>query len=637
MLGYGCSSPELEVANVKFNCEKIVEVIKRAHESNVQILSFPELSITGYTCADLFLQETLLNSAIDGLEYIINETKSIPIVSIVGMPIRKCSQLFNCAVVIKSGKILGIVPKTYIPNYNEFYEARWFSSGKSDGIINDINILGNTKVPFGTNILFEESEKHEICFGIEICEDLWTPEPPSVAQALNGANIIFNLSSSNEIVGKYDYRKELIKNMSARLFCSYVYASSGLGESSTDLVFGGQTLISENGKVLEEGKRYQLDSTLIYTDIDIKHLQNERYRNKSFMQSTQTRSFIKVPFEINNIDCKFERQYDKYPFVPSNSDKRNEVCQEIFNIQSSSLVKRLKATGIKKAVIGISGGLDSTLAFLVTNKAFQKLQIDPKNIIAVTMPGFGTTNQTYQNSINLIKYYGATLLEIDIKQACINHLKDILHDINIHDETYENAQARERMQILMDLANKENALVVGTGDLSELALGFTTYNGDHMSMYGVNCSIPKTLVKHLIKWISDNENEEKSELLNNILELPISPELLPPDENGDIKQKTEDLIGPYELHDFFLYYFVRCSMEPKKILYIAKNTFDNQYSEDEIKKWLKVFINRFFKSQFKRSCLPDGPKVGSVSLSPRGDFRMPSDASVKEWIDNLGK
>jgi len=628
----GCCSPELVVSDVSFNCKKILENIQIAYENNVKIIAFPELSITGYTCGDLFLQSTLQKSALEGLEYLINETKNMDIIFIVGLPLAVDNQLFNCAIVIQSGKILGIVPKTYIPNHNEFYEQRWFSSS-DDSISEYISILGQY-IPFGKNIVFKDSSSNT-CFAIEICHDLFAPCPPSVNHTLNGANIIFNLSANNDIVGKYNYTKNLINDISSRLFCSYVYTSSGVGESTTDLVFGGQTLIYENGKILKEGERFSPNSTLIYTDIDVDYLMSERYKNKTFIKKLIKTDYKEVSLTIKNLNDDIVREYPKYPFLPNSQYEKEEMFNEIITLQTNALCKRLKATNIEKVVIGISGGLDSTLAFLIINKVFEELKLNKKNILAVTMPGFGTTNNTYKNSIELIESYGAKFLEINIKEACTLHFKNISHDINNHDVTYENTQARERMQILMDLANKENGLVIGTSDLSELALGYTTYNGDHMSMYSINCSIPKTLIKHLIKWIANNETKTRQELLNLIIDTPISPELLPSNNNKNIDQKTEDIIGPYELHDFFLYHMIKCHMEPEKILHIATKTFNGIYSNKEIKKWLKIFIKRFFVSQFKRSCVPDGPKVGEISLSPRGDWKMPSDASYKEWLKNI--
>ena len=552
------------------------------------------------------------------------------IVIIVGSPIKCENKLYNCAVVINNGKILGIVPKTYIPNYNEFYEMRWFKSS-NDLKIKEINLF-NEFVPIGVDLIFTSKLDDELKFGVEICEDVWSLYPKSNDYASSGASIIFNLSASNETIGKYDFRKELIKMQSIKTISGYVYSSSGINESSTDLLFSGSSLIYENGKLLSENNRFDFNSNLIYSDVDIKRLVNDRRKNTSFISNTD-KEYRNIYFTTSKNNL-ISRKYSKYPFVPSNEDKREERCKEIINIQSSALAKRLKHTNIKKCVIGVSGGLDSTLAFLVIKKAFEKLKIDNKNIIAVTMPGFGTTNRTYENALDLIKINNATLKEIDIKKACLVHYSDIDQDINNHDITYENAQARERTKILMDIANKENALVIGTGDLSELALGWCTYNGDHMSMYSVNSSIPKTLVKYLVKYIADTDKKNKK-VLYDILSTPISPELLPADEKGNIKQITEDKIGPYILHDFYLYHFFRYGASPKKIYMLAVNTFENEYSKEEILKWLKVFIKRFFTQQFKRSCMPDGVKVGSISLSPRGDLRMPSDASYNIWIKEL--
>ncbi len=630
----GASVPELRVANVKFNVNKIVNQIKKADSSGVNIITFPELSISGYTCADLFNQELLLKKSINGLEYILKKTKNLEIISIVGMPLQIDNQLFNTAVIIHKGIILGIVPKTYIPNYNEFYEKRWFSSSEKL-ISREVEIL-NQKVPFGTDLIFEDKESSDICFGVEVCEDLWTLYPPSNRYALNGATILFNLSASNEIIGKYEYRRTLVASQSARCIAAYIYSSAGVNESTTDLVFSGHSLITENGIILEESKRFDFNSNLIISDIDVKRLMNDRIKNKSYMEIISDNEIRKIEINIKDRNLLTIKEYSKYPFVPSNELKRNERCSEIFNIQSCALAKRIKHTNMFKTVIGISGGLDSTLAFLVITEAYKKLGIDNKNIIAVTMPGFGTTDRTYQNAVNLIKSYGATLKEISIKEACIQHFKDINHDIDVHDVVYENSQARERTQILMDISNKENALVIGTGDLSELALGWCTYNGDHMSMYNVNVSIPKTLVKYLVKWVADTSKSNKSKkIIYDILDTPISPELLPPDEKGNIKQKTEETVGPYMLHDFFLYHFLRYGATPSKILMIARKTFEKEYDEETIKYWLKVFIKRFFIQQFKRSCLPDGPKVGSISLSPRGDLRMPSDADYSLWLEDL--
>ena len=626
----GASTLELKVSDTIYNVQMIKKQIDEAVNKNIQIISFPELSITGYTCGDLFNQDILIDKSYEGLKDLVDYSKDKMIVIIVGSPIKCENKLYNCAVVINNGKILGIVPKTYIPNYNEFYEMRWFKSS-NDLKIKEINLF-NEIVPIGVDLIFTSKLDDELKFGVEICEDVWGLYPKSNDYASSGASIIFNLSASNETIGKYDFRKELIKMQSVKTISGYVYSSSGINESSTDLLFSGSSLIYENGKILSENNRFDFNSNLIYSDIDIKRLVNDRRKNTSFISNTD-KEYRNIYFTTSKNNF-ISRKYSKYPFVPSNEDKREERCKEIINIQSSALAKRLKHTNIKKCVIGVSGGLDSTLAFLVIKKAFEKLKIDNKNIIAVTMPGFGTTNRTYENALDLIKINNATLKEIDIKKACLVHYSDIDQDINNHDITYENAQARERTKILMDIANKENALVIGTGDLSELALGWCTYNGDHMSMYSVNSSIPKTLVKYLVKYIADIDKKNKK-VLYDILSTPISPELLPADEKGNIKQITEDKIGPYILHDFYLYHFFRYGASPKKIYMLAVNTFENEYSKEEILKWLKVFIKRFFTQQFKRSCMPDGVKVGSISLSPRGDLRMPSDASYNIWIKEL--
>ena len=626
----GASTLELKVSDTIYNVQMIKKQIDEAVNKNIQIISFPELSITGYTCGDLFNQDILIDKAYEGLKDLVDYSKDKMIVIIVGSPIKCENKLYNCAVVINNGKILGIVPKTYIPNYNEFYEMRWFKSS-NDLKIKEINLF-NEIVPIGVDLIFTSKLDDELKFGVEICEDVWSLYPKSNDYASKGASIIFNLSASNETIGKYDFRKELIKMQSIKTISGYVYSSSGINESSTDLLFSGSSLIYENGKLLSENNRFDFNSNLIYSDIDIKRLVNDRRKNTSFISNTD-KEYRNIYFTTSKNNL-ISRKYSKYPFVPSNEDKREERCKEIINIQSSALAKRLKHTNIKKCVIGVSGGLDSTLAFLVIKKAFEKLKIDNKNIIAVTMPGFGTTNRTYENALDLIKINNATLKEIDIKKACLVHYSDIDQDINNHDITYENAQARERTKILMDIANKENAFVIGTGDLSELALGWCTYNGDHMSMYSVNSSIPKTLVKYLVKYIADTDKKNKK-VLYDILSTPISPELLPADEKGNIKQITEDKIGPYILHDFYLYHFFRYGASPKKIYMLAVNTFENEYSKEEILKWLKVFIKRFFTQQFKRSCMPDGVKVGSISLSPRGDLRMPSDASYNIWIKEL--
>ena len=624
---------KLYLADPIENSKELIKMIKEAESKGIIIVVTPELSLTGYTCQDLFLQDKLLTSAITSLNKILTETKNLDIISIIGFPLKHDNQLFNTSVVIQKGKILGIIPKTYIPNYGEFYEKRWFAS--STNLVNNEVILLNQKCKIGTDLIFEDKTNKDISFAIEICEDLWSVNPPSTSACINGATIIFNQSSSNEIIGKKEYRRNLVSMQSAKTISAYVYTSSGIMESTSDLLFGGDAMIYENGTLLKQNERFDLESNLIYADIDIMKLQNDRRRNISFMSILDEHTYRRVEVDIKNNNLNLERNYNEYPFVPSNLETRNERCEEILNIQSSSLARRLLLVNNAKCVIGISGGLDSTLAFLVAYKALKKLKRSPKDIIAVTMPGFGTTNRTYKNAISLVKEYGATLKEINIKDACKLHMKDIGLSENDRSITFENIQARERMQILMDIANMENGIVIGTGDLSELALGWCTYNADHMSMYSVNSSIPKTLVRYLIKYISDNEVGKKKEVIEDILSTPISPELLPPNECGEIIQKTESAIGPYVLHDFFLYYFLRCGFSPKKIFLLAENTFKNNFSKEEILKWLKVFIKRFFTQQFKRNCMPDGVKVGSVSLSPRGDFRMPSDAEYSIWMKEI--
>ncbi len=624
---------KLALANPLKNADVIIKEIKKAERLGVSIVTTPELSFTGYTCGDLFLQEQLLDDSIKALEQVLNETKDIDIISILGIPLRHDNQLFNCAVVITKGKILGVIPKTYIPNYQEFYEARWFSSSK-ELITEEIEILGQL-VPITTNILFQDKTLKEATFGIEICEDLWTVNPPSNNHAIAGATMIFNLSSSNELIGKQEYRKSLVSSQSARTISAYIYASSGVMESTSDILFGGASMIYENGSILAENKRFELESNIITADIDVLKLANDRIKNKSFMKNTNLEEYKIIKLDIKDNIKELNREYKEYPFVPSNELERNKRCEEIIEIQSTALARRLIQVGNPKCVIGMSGGLDSTLAFLVIVKAYEKLKRNPKDIIGITMPGFGTTDRTYQNSIDLVKEYGGTLKEISIKDAALLHMKDIGLPETDRSITYENIQARERTQILMDVANMENGLVIGTGDLSELALGWCTYNGDHMSMYAVNTSIPKTLVRYLVAWVKDTTDGKKKEVLQDILDTPISPELLPPDEAGNILQKTESSIGPYVLHDFYLYHFLRYGATPKKIYTLAKHTFKNSFSKEEIKKWLKVFIRRFFTQQFKRNCIPDGVKVGSISLSPRGDLRMPSDANYETWIKEL--
>lgn len=629
----GAVVPKLKVADTEFNCNEIIKQIEVASNNKIQIAVFPELCVTGYTCQDLFEQDTLLEEAEKALNKILDYTNNLDIICIIGMPIKAENQLFNTAVVIQKGKILGIVPKTFIPNYGEFYEKRWFASSKNANK-KEIEIL-DQKVPFGIDLLFKDKENNEICFGIEVCEDIWTVEPPSNKLALLGANIIFNLSASNEVIGKKEYRRDLVKMQSAKTISGYVYCSSGVNESTSDVVFSGESMIFENGSCLTNNQRFDFESNMIFTEIDTKRLANDRRKNISFMGNPVDLEYREIKINIPDNIENLTREYSKTPFVPEDKKKISEICEEILNIQSYGLAKRLLHTNINKTIIGISGGLDSALAFLVIIKAYEVLNLPKENIIAITMPGFGTTSRTHKNSIKLINEYGATFREINITKSSLQHFEDIGHDKKMKDITYENAQARERTKILMDIANKENGIVVGTGDLSELALGWCTYNGDHMSMYSVNASIPKTLVEYIIKWVADNSKEEYKNIINDILDTPISPELLPPDENGNIEQKTEEQVGPYILHDFFLYHFLRYGAEPKKIYILACKTFKNDFKKEDIKHWLQVFIKRFFTQQFKRNCMPDGPKVGTVSLSPRGDLRMPSDASYNIWLNNF--
>lgn len=620
------ASLKMEVANPRWNEQEMEHVIAEAVSNSVAILVLPECAMTGYTCADLFFQKTLLEETEHQIAKLKKFLEGKEIIVAVGAPIQIENKLYNMGIVLQNGHILGMVPKTYLPNYNEFYEQRWFASS-ADLKESEIEFLGE-KVPVGRDLLFGNQNTY---FALEICEDLWSVTPPSDTYALNGATILLNLSASNETIGKKEYRENLIKMHSAKQISAYVYASSGPLESTTDILFSGATLIYENGSKLAEGKRFQFDNTLTIGDVDVEKLLHDRMKNTSF-HTNQLEPVRKIHCSIPATNQPIRRTYAKYPFVPSNPNKRNERADEILTIQSCALARRLKHTGSKKCILGVSGGLDSTLAYLVILRAFDILKIEPQNLIAVTMPGFGTTDRTYQNAKELIQKTGATLREVSIKDACILHYKDIDHDIHNHDVTYENTQARERTQILMDIANQESGLVIGTGDLSELALGWCTYNGDHMSMYAVNTSIPKTLVRYLVEYEMQN-NETLHDVLKSILDTPISPELLPPSKDGKILQKTESKIGPYMLHDFFLYHFLRNGFSTKKIFYLAKETFKDDYEEEELRKWLTVFMKRFFSQQFKRSCLPDGVKVGSVSLSPRGDLRMPSDATSKIWIE----
>lgn len=620
------ASLKMEVANPRWNEQEMEHVIAEAVSNGVAILVLPECAMTGYTCADLFFQKTLLEETEHQIAKLKKFLEGKEIIVAVGAPIQIENKLYNMGIVLQNGHILGMVPKTYLPNYNEFYEQRWFASS-TDLKETEIEFLGEI-VPVGKDLLFGNQNTY---FALEICEDLWSVTPPSDTYALNGATILLNLSASNETIGKKEYRENLIKMHSAKQISAYVYASSGPLESTTDILFSGATLIYENGSKLAEGKRFQFDNTLTIGDVDVEKLLHDRMKNTSF-HTNQLEPVRKIHCSIPATNQPIRRTYAKYPFVPSNPNKRNERANEILTIQSCALARRLKHTGSKKCILGVSGGLDSTLAYLVILRAFDILKIAPQNLIAVTMPGFGTTDRTYQNAKELIRKTGATLREVSIKDACILHYKDIGHDAGNHDVTYENTQARERTQILMDIANQENGLVIGTGDLSELALGWCTYNGDHMSMYAVNTSIPKTLVRYLVEYEMQN-NKTLHDVLKSILDTPISPELLPPSKDGKILQKTESKIGPYMLHDFFLYHFLRNGFSTKKIFYLAKETFKDDYEEEELRKWLTVFMKRFFSQQFKRSCLPDGVKVGSVSLSPRGDLRMPSDATSKIWIE----
>lgn len=627
----GASVPKLVVADCTYNQEQIVQEMMKAVKEEVGILTFPELSLTGYTCGDLFFQRDLLTDVLEQLKVVLNASEKLELITILGMPLSIDNQLFNCALVIQKGKILGVVPKTYIPNYNEFYEQRWFSSSL-DLMKKEVEILGQT-VPIGTDLIFRDLDYSEISFGIEICEDLWSVLPPSQDLALNGAHLLFNLSSSNELIGKYQYRRSLVSNQSSKLIAGYVYTSSGVFESSSDVVFSGHALISENGAILTESKRFQFDSEMLIADIDVFKLHTLRIKDISYMGIHPSKPCREIMVHVPD-SSTLRRDYEHFPFVPHDLTKRTERCHEIFQIQACGLAKRLHHIHCEKTVIGISGGLDSTLAFLVIVEAYKKLGISTKNIVAITMPGFGTTKRTLDNALKLMKAYDVEVREIPIVEASLLHMKDIGHDPKVYDVAYENIQARERTQILMDVANEVGGIVVGTGDLSELALGWCTYNGDHMSMYAVNNSIPKTLVKYLVRFVADSDEKVK-DILYDILDTPISPELLPPTEEGEIEQKTEDKIGPYELHDFFLYHFFRYGASLDKILFLAIKTFEPDYQEEEIKQWLKVFIKRFFSQQFKRNCLPDGPKVGTVSLSPRGDLRMPSDASVRSWLKDL--
>ena len=625
--------PQVKVADCIYNTQQIESMIAQAEGKGVEIIVFPELSITGYTCQDLFLQHTLLEQTETAVMMLLDFTRKLDVITIVGLPVIVGDLLLNCAAVIQKGDLLALIPKTYLPNYSEFYEKRWFASSQD---------LHPTEIRFaGTRItVTREPQLIRTCdgaiLGIEICEDVWAPAPPSNRLALAGADLIFNLSASDELIGKHAYLKSVLAQQSARTITGYIYSSSGFGESTQDVVYGGNALIYENGKLIASAERFSMKPQLIISQIDIERLRTERRTNSTYVNAQRGNvASILDAHSITPRDFVMLREIDPHPFIPKSKDMKAS-CDEVLNIQVSGLAKRMLHTNSKNVVIGISGGLDSTLALLVCVKTFDKLGLSRKGIIGVTMPGFGTTDRTYHNAIALMESLGVTIKEINIAKSVMQHFEDIGHDPKVHDVTYENAQARERTQILMDLTNKIGGFVVGTGDLSELALGWATYNGDHMSMYGVNASVPKTLIQYLVRYVAEEmEGDDKkgAEVLLDVLDTPISPELTPADEKGNIKQKTEDLVGPYELHDFFLYYFLRFGFSPRKIFLLAQHAFEGKYDDETIKKWLTTFIRRFFSQQFKRSCLPDGPKVGSVSLSPRGDWRMPSDAMSTLWIE----
>ncbi|MCI5512239.1 MAG: NAD(+) synthase [Eubacterium sp.] len=624
-------TPKIQVADCIHNTEEILRLIGEMDAEGAKIMVFPELCITGYTCSDLFWQNVLLESAKNRLLWLAEQTRDVDALIFVGLPMEVECKLYNVAAVLNHGRVIGLVPKTNLPNYAEYYEARQFTAADDKS---RVVVLAGEEVPFGTRLLFSCLQIPWMEVAAEICEDLWVPCPPSISHALAGANVIVNLSAGDEITGKDVYRKELVNGQSARLVCAYLYATAGEGESSTDLVFGGHNLICENGSVLAEARRFRNET--IYADVDVKRLAAERRKMTTF-PAADREGYRVVSFNLKVEETHLKRVFPPKPFVPSNKAEREKRCDEILSIQAMGLKKRLEHTHCRSAVLGISGGLDSTLALLVTARAFDYLGLGRECITAVTMPCFGTTDRTYRNACDLTKKLGATLREVDIKEAVTIHFRDIEHDANKHDVTYENCQARERTQVIMDIANQTGGMVIGTGDLSELALGWATYNGDHMSMYGVNASIPKTLVRHLVRYFADTcGDKELSDILLDVLDTPVSPELLPP-KDGEIAQKTEDLVGPYELHDFFLYYMLRAGYEPDKIYRIAGLTFEGVYDKEIILKWLKNFYRRFFMQQFKRSCLPDGPKVGTVAVSPRGDLRMPSDACARIWLDEVEK
>ena len=626
------ATPKIKVADPEYNAGEILKLMSQGAADHTKVMVFPELSITGYTCGDLFLQNSLIAGAKEQLKVILEQSRDYDMISFVGLPWQHRGKLYNTAAVICRGELLGLVPKTHIPNYSEFYELRHFTPGRQTVTLIDWE---GKLIPMGTNLLFACTTIPDLILAAEICEDVWACCPPSISHACAGATVIANCSASDETVGKDSYRDSLICGQSARLVCGYIYANAGEGESTQDLVFGGHNIIAENGTRLSVSRRFGHET--IYADMDLERLAGERRRMTTYPARAMISpvSYTSVEFSLNREPLKLRRFIDPAPFVPRDSGERNRRCEEILSIQAMGLKKRLEHTGITHAVLGISGGLDSTLALLVTARAFDMLRIPRDHILAITMPCFGTTDRTYHNACIMTERLGAKLREIDIKESVLSHFRDIGHDSDNRDVTYENSQARERTQILMDAANQVNGLVIGTGDMSELALGWATYNGDHMSMYGVNVSVPKTLVRHLVRYYADTcrEDELKAVLLD-VLDTPVSPELLPPD-GGVISQKTEDLVGPYELHDFFLYYILRFGYSPAKIYRMANHAFGEEYEKETILKWLKVFYRRFFTQQFKRSCLPDGPKVGSVAVSPRGDLRMPSDASSRLWLKEL--
>ncbi len=620
-------TPDIKVANPEYNREKAVEAVTKAANKGAKLIVLPELVLSSYTCNDLFLQSTLLTACKRELIQLAKDAENLDAIIFAGVPLEVGGNLYNVAAAIYKGKILALIPKRFIPNYSEFYEARYFTPGPES--VTYITLNGES-VPFGTKILLECADMPKLCIGCEICEDLWVPDTPGTAAAMAGASILVNLSASDELVGKDEFRRMLVSATSARLIAGYIYTSAGAGESTQDIVFGGHNIIAENGSILSESTLFE--NGITYADIDVERIINERRRMTTFITSSDDSGYLRIPFEMNLVDTKLERAFYCMPFVPSDKTNRDKICEKILNIQAMGLKKRLEHTDCRSAVIGISGGLDSTLAVLVTVKAFDMLGIDRSCIETITMPCFGTTGRTYNNSCALMRALGTNLREIDIKEAVSIHFRDIGQSPDVHDVTYENCQARERTQILMDMAKKTGGMVIGTGDMSELALGWATYNGDHMSMYGVNAGVPKTLVRYLVGYYADIcEDEKLKKVLLDILDTPVSPELIPP-VDGKISQKTEEIVGNYELHDFFLYYMLRCGFTPDKVYRIALIAFDGKYEEETILKWLKNFYRRFFSQQFKRSCAPDSPKVGSVALSPRGDLRMPSDACVNEWM-----